>query len=250
MAQRLFGITGLYCAGKNYVARLLEQRNIPVLDIDKLGHEVLRREAPAIVRRFGKDVLDDGGAVDRKRLGALVFDNAAELAALEAIVHPAANRLTEEWLEQRNGLCAINAALLHKSSVYDKLEAIVVVEAPLLVRLFRAIKRDRLPLRELFRRFQSQNNFPRYKGVAGTVRQPTGQGAVSRLPDKAAQLFFCPADMYSIRNFGFFGSQQRLEKRIDAILEGLRHGKEKITVGRGFGGSISGDRGERRDSDF
>jgi dephospho-CoA kinase len=39
--KKLIGLTGTYCAGKNHVASLLEQRRLPVLDLDKLGHEVI-----------------------------------------------------------------------------------------------------------------------------------------------------------------------------------------------------------------
>jgi dephospho-CoA kinase len=180
--QKIIGLTGLYCAGKNFVAALLEKRGVPVLDVDKLGHTAIEREKEAIVARFGGDVLTADGKIDRRLLGGKVFGSAGELAALEAIVHPAANALTEEWIaaqsaarvaghqaEAANGslgrncgedsLCVINAALLHKSSVFGRLDRIIVVRAPLLVRLIRAKKRDRLPLTSLIKRFNSQKEF-------------------------------------------------------------------------------------------
>ena len=234
--KTILGLTGLYCSGKNHVSRLLEKRGLPVLDLDKLGHEAIRGETEKIVRRFGREVLDKGGLPDRRLLGKTVFGRPEELAALEAIVHPVVNRLTEEWAAGQTGLCVINAALLHKSSLYTRLSALLVVRAPLPVRFFRARWRDKLPVRELVKRLSSQNDFPRY-----------GAG------DSGAQLFFCSADTYIIENSGFPGSEGALEKRIDAILEGLcygkgKTGKEKTTVGDGLGGGVSGDRGQRRDS--
>jgi dephospho-CoA kinase len=156
----VIGLTGLSCAGKNHVAGLLEKRGIPVLDVDKLGHEALTLETVAVAARFGGGVLDETGAVDRKKLGALVFGKPEELAALESIVHPAANRLTTAWIARQEGRpCVVNAALLHRSSAFERLAAIILVQAWLPVRLYRARKRDRLPLAVVLKRFHAQRNF-------------------------------------------------------------------------------------------
>jgi dephospho-CoA kinase len=157
---KVIGLTGMYCAGKNHIASMLEKRGIPALDVDKLGHTAIEEEKTAILRRFGPEVLGTDGSIDRKKLGALVFGKAEELASLEAIVHPAANRLTGQWLREREGrTLAINAALLHRSSAFEQLDAIILVTAPWLVRLVRARGRDKLPWRELIKRFYSQRNF-------------------------------------------------------------------------------------------
>ncbi|MDR1099613.1 MAG: dephospho-CoA kinase [Treponema sp.] len=162
--SNIIGLTGTYCAGKNHVARLFEARGIPVLDVDKLGHRALEIERDAVARRFGPSALGEGGAVDRRRLGALVFGRPGELAALEGIVHPAANRLTEEWVAARGGRpCVLNAALLHRSSAFARLDAVILVKAPVLTRLLRARKRDRLPWMDIIKRFESQSAFtPQY----------------------------------------------------------------------------------------
>jgi dephospho-CoA kinase len=203
MGGKIIGLTGPYCAGKNHIAGLLEKRGLPVLDVDKLGHQAIAGEREAIVSRFGADILGPGGEVDRRRLGAKVFGKPGELAALEALVHPAANRLTLRWLEGQGGRpCVVNAALLHKSSVFGRLDAVIVVTAPCLTRLLRAKKRDRLPWPALIRRFRSQRGF------------------VSRYRDKN---FSGNADIYVIGNRGYMTFMSRLlkntlERRIDAIL--------------------------------
>ncbi|MDR1142774.1 MAG: dephospho-CoA kinase [Spirochaetaceae bacterium] len=222
----LIGLTGLYCSGKNHVASLLEKRGFPVLDVDKLGHEVLETKREALVRRFGSGILDPAGRIDRRLLGALVFGRPEVLAVLEGIVHPAVNDLTARWIDRQAGPCVINAALLHKSAAFSRLNAVLVVRAPLPVRFLRARKRDALPPAALIRRFSSQKDFP--------------------LQSRGAQLFPSAADIYIVENPGFPGSRRSLEKRIDAILEGLQnHGKEEITAYGGFGGSIPG-RGDKR----
>ena len=185
----LIGLTGAYCAGKNHVAALLEQRGLPTLDVDKLGYAAIEAEKAAICARFGDDIRRPDNTVDRRRLGEKVFGKPGELAALEAIVHPSANRLTEEWIAAQGGkTCVINAALLHRSTVFERLDRVILVTAPFLIRLLRAKKRDRLPWRVLLKRFASQRNF-------------------------TSQYLAGKADIYRVENSGF-----HLESRIDAIL--------------------------------
>jgi dephospho-CoA kinase len=206
---KLIGLTGTYCAGKNHIAALLEARGLPVLDVDKLGHQAIEAEKKAIFARFGQNLGDSKGNVDRRLLGERVFGKPEELAALEAIVHPAANRLTEEWIAQKKVKkvtdtvlgrqnAVINAALLHKSSAFERLDFIILVEAPFLTRLIRARKRDGLSWFALIRRFASQKNF-------------------------TSQYLSGKADIYKVDNRGDSCSRRykaQLESRINAILSG------------------------------
>ncbi len=198
-APRLIGLTGQYCAGKNYVAGLLEARGIPVLDVDKLGHQALEEEKDTIISRFGPELLTPEGKVNRRLLGARVFADPQALKDLEAIVHPRANQLTEAWIAGRpEPVLAINAALLHRSAVFSRLSCIIIVQAGLLTRLIRAKQRDRLPLHTLLQRFKSQTQF-------------------------TTQYFHENADTYVVKNRGVTGICARwhryyLERRLDAIL--------------------------------
>jgi len=203
----LIGLTGAYCAGKNYVATLLEARGLPVLDVDKLGYQALEAEKETIFAQFGPGLQRDDGSLDRRLLGERVFGDPEKLAALEDIVHPLANRLTDEWIaSQNNGPCVINAALLHRSSAFNRLDCIIMVNAPFLTRLLRARRRDRLKLREILKRFARQRDF-------GT------------------QYLSINAEIYRVENSGFscragggfgFRNRQKLERRLDNILEGIR----------------------------
>ncbi len=195
----LIGLTGAYCAGKNHVGRLLEARGIAVLDVDRLGHQAIETEKTAILDRFGRRILGADGRVDRRLLGALVFGHPGEMRALEDIVHPAANRLTEAWIAaRRDQPLAINAALLHRSSVFAHLDFIIYVRAPLLARLLRARRRDHLSLPAILKRFASQHEF-------------------------SAQYLGNKADIHKVDNRGCTGTPSRrhsrdLERRIDEIL--------------------------------
>ena len=197
--KKIIGLTGTYCAGKNHAASLLEGMGIPALDVDKLGHQVIETEKERLLSCFGDDIAAPEGFIDRKRLGEKVFGHPEKLAVLEDIIHPAVNRETLSWISSRNEkACVINAALLHRSSAFEILDAIIIVEAPFMVRLLRARKRDRLPWPALFRRLGSQSDFH-----------------TQYLKEKT--------DIYRVENFGFPGpkSRRKPEIQIKEILSRL-----------------------------
>jgi dephospho-CoA kinase len=196
----LIGLTGKYCSGKNHVASILEKKGLPVLDVDKLGYHVLETEKTAIFTQFGSDLQKPDGSFDRRLLGQRVFGNPEKLKLLESIVHPPVNRLTAEWtVNNKDKICVINAALLHKSEVFGKLDRIILVTAPFLTRFLRAKRRDKLSWIEISKRFSSQKDFN-------------------------SQYLSANAEIIRVGNPGLSGSlklQQKLERRIDIILEGI-----------------------------
>jgi dephospho-CoA kinase len=197
----LLGLTGLYCAGKNFVGKIFEENGFAVLDIDKLGHIALENRKDIIVERFGDNFLKLDGSIDRRALGAYVFSDADRLAVLEKIVHPEVDYLTLEWINVHKSVpCVINAALLHRSCIFDMLDSVVFVKAPYIVRMFRAKKRDGLSWNEIRQRFASQQ-FDIYYSIQSL-------------------------NIYYINNwgFGFFVKLNRrdIEKRVNEILSALR----------------------------
>src|SRR5712671_3327065 len=87
-------LTGGIATGKSYVLEQFRKHGIPCLDADLLAHgvESAGTEATqAIAARFG-DVLTADGAVDRRKLGPIVFADPSARKELEAIVHPAVYR--------------------------------------------------------------------------------------------------------------------------------------------------------------
>jgi dephospho-CoA kinase len=89
------GLTGGIATGKSYVAEALRRHGIPVIDADAIAHGVMAggtEAAAAIAARFGPDILAADGAVDRRKLGPIVFADSSARRELEAIVHPAIHR--------------------------------------------------------------------------------------------------------------------------------------------------------------
>ncbi len=65
----VIGLTGRYCAGKNHIASLFESRGFALIDVDKLGHQTLQEARESLAVTFGREILAEDGAVDRKKLG-------------------------------------------------------------------------------------------------------------------------------------------------------------------------------------
>jgi dephospho-CoA kinase len=197
----LIGLTGKYCAGKNYAAAFLEKSGLPVLDVDKLGHKALEYKKDEVFSCFGNEIKNQDGSVNRRLLGEKVFGKKDAITALEAIVHPQADRMTLEWIRLQKGKpCVINAALLHKLSVFGQFKNILLVDAPFFTRLLRAKRRDRLSWLSILRIMTSQKRF--------SLQYLTGN-----------------ADIYIVKNPGIRGflpgsavNETKLERQINQIL--------------------------------
>lgn len=128
------GLTGGIASGKSAVAARMRELGLTVLNADLLAHRLMEPGQSAyddVVREFGRDVLAADGAVDRKKLGEIVFHDAARRERLNRIVHPRVIEAREEQLKQMEaenprGLAIVEAALLIEAGYYEKLDRLVV----------------------------------------------------------------------------------------------------------------------------
>ena len=185
-------------AGKNAAAKLLEKRGWLCIDADTLVHEAIKSEADKIIRTFsqdaqkrGIDIVRQDGSVDRRSLGKLVFSDASLLAKQEAIVYPAIEKCAMQKIDSHEAKnIALNAAVLYKTPTLMRLcRAILYVEAPLLVRLLRAKKRDGDAVRAICKRFRAQRGLYRNYKQSGIpivkVRNVSSLSALERNTEKA-----------------------------------------------------------------
>ena len=151
------GITGKYCAGKDAVSSLLLQRGFSLVDEDDIGHRALEANRDAVIRAFGDAVRSSGGAVDRAKLGSIVFSNQDKLRSLEKIVHPWMVAETARELEGiAGGNAVVNAAILFRMGLHTLCDFIIVVKAPLIFRVLRGLRRDGRGLRHVLGRMKNQ----------------------------------------------------------------------------------------------
>src|SRR5262245_57484192 len=146
-SPKVIGLIGGIGSGKSQVARVFAERaGARVISGDALGHEALRQPEvrDQVVRRWGDAVLDAGGAVDRKKLGGIVFASPSELRALEAVVHPWITwRIREELASaRRDGVpfVVLDAALLFEAGWAGLCDAVVFVDVPREARLERVVR--------------------------------------------------------------------------------------------------------------
>ncbi|HDQ14643.1 MAG TPA: dephospho-CoA kinase, partial [Sediminispirochaeta sp.] len=153
------GLTGKACAGKDEAAELFRRRGWLVLDVDAYGHRALEVEKERVLESFGYGVRGNDGRIDRKKLGALVFADRDSRDLLESIVHPRMKQEVaadiEEARLERRPVC-LNAALLFKMDLHLHCERVLMIKAPLLLRVWRARRRDGLPIYQIIGRMISQ----------------------------------------------------------------------------------------------
>ena len=148
----VIGLTGGIGTGKTHVSRLLEDLGATIVNADLLGHEVYAPQSEgwhAVVDAFGDGIVADGGEIDRRALGGIVFSDPDALLQLNAIMHPRIYALAEQRLnslaEQGVTNAVLEAALLIEAKwtpLVDEVWVTVSPEADVIARLQRRNNMD------------------------------------------------------------------------------------------------------------
>ncbi|RKG63817.1 dephospho-CoA kinase [Corallococcus sp. CA054B] len=148
--MHVFGLTGGIASGKSTVSRMLRELGARVLDADVLAREVVEPGTPGLKRideRF-PGVVGPDGRLDRVKLGAHIFANAEERAALNAIVHPEVRALFLQKLQalEAEGVthAVYDVPLLIETGLHTAMEGVAVVWVPREVQKARLMTRDGL----------------------------------------------------------------------------------------------------------
>lgn len=173
-------VTGPMAAGKNAASSILEKKGFACVDADLLVHQAVENAKEEILASFGSladekglPLLTENGHINRRNLGALIFQSPELIKKQEDIVYPILNGLFEDFMEENKGRnLVINATVLYKVPLIKKVDSVLFIDAPMLQRLFRAKRRDGMSLKLILQRFKAQRNlFAKYKkSVADTVR--------------------------------------------------------------------------------
>ena len=196
-------VTGSIGSGKSAVCELLAERGFEIIDADKISHDILDRCAAQVAEIFGsqyivqksaqarnlsshagfdasgdeENLIDSCVSVDRKKLGELVFKDPAELAKLEALLHP---KITAEILSQAQALDAkgkiyfVDIPLFFEGKRYEFFDKVAVVYAPKDTLIARVMKRNRLDRAAAKHRVELQMDIEQKRAMADFVIDNSG----------------------------------------------------------------------------
>jgi dephospho-CoA kinase len=157
-------LTGGIATGKSYVLDQFRKHGAPCLDADELAHGAMVAGAEAtraIADRFGSDILAADGSVDRRKLGPLVFADAAARRELEAIVHPAVYRAIAAGLRGFDlvgeyAFAVVDIPLLFESGHAKDFDRVIVTACPPELQVKRLTERGALSEADARQRLAAQ----------------------------------------------------------------------------------------------
>lgn len=163
--MKRIGITGPTGAGKTTALNALTSLGAHVIDADKVYHDLLESSVPmrkALTERFGAEILDKNGRIDRKALGNVVFVDADALADLNAITHRFVLEEIERQASQAEAegrpAVAIDAIALIESGAAETCDAVVGILAPKQVRIRRIMAREGISEEYARKRVEAQQD--------------------------------------------------------------------------------------------
>ena len=161
---RLIAITGGIGAGKSVVSNVLRALGYKVYDSDSEAKRLMDTSEDIkndLSTFIDKNVVDDNGTIDRKKLADIVFNDADKLLLLNKIVHAAVRDDIREFTHQSQQYPVfVETAILYQSEIDRMVDAVWDVTAPVDVRICRVMKRNSLTAEQVKARIESQQFTP------------------------------------------------------------------------------------------
>ena len=176
------GLTGGLASGKSFVGQALADLGCYLIEADELGHKVLLPGGAAyegVVREFGRDILDEAGCIDRKKLATLVFDVPARLEKLNQLVHPPVGELQRRIIAEiaerdPEAIVVVAAAILVETGSYKRYDRLIVVTCTREQQIERALKRGAASREQVLARLSRQLPLEEKVRVADYVIDTSG----------------------------------------------------------------------------
>ena len=158
------GLTGSIAVGKSFVLRRLAELGCHVIDADDIARTVVAPGSvglKSVTQTFGEGFLQPDGALDRAKLGAIVFSDEQRRAQLNSILHPLIiaaqdDQIREIESQDPTGIAVIDAALMIESGGYRRLDKLIVVHCRPEIQLDRLMSRENLSREAAEQRIASQ----------------------------------------------------------------------------------------------
>lgn len=184
----IIGLTGGIASGKSTVARMLEEKGALLLDADFIAREVVLPGKPAwreIRDWLGPSITGPGGAIDRARLGKLIFSDPAARERLNGIVHPRVmetfiTRTEEIRRRHPDAVVVYDVPLLIEAKMDRMVDLVVLVYAAEEIQLARLQSRDKLTAAEALSRLRAQMPLAEKRAYADVIIDNSGSLAETR----------------------------------------------------------------------
>jgi dephospho-CoA kinase len=191
---KVIGLTGGIGSGKSTVSQYLKELGAVIIDADKVGHEAFQPATEAwreVVATFGRDILTPNGEIDRKKLGAIVFDNPPALTQLNRIMHPKMRDMMkaqiDEYRRQGVAVVVLEAAILIEANWTPLVDEVWVTIAPDSAVLERLKKQRGLAEEQTLSRIRSQlSNEERLKHADVVI---TNEGNLGEVKARVKELW-------------------------------------------------------------
>lgn len=188
MANWTVVLTGGIGSGKSLVAGLFAQRNVAVVEQDELSREIVEPGQPAlqhIVTRFGANIIDSEGRLNRAELRKRIFADPRDRIWLNQLTHPLINELT--WKRVRDATTpyalVVNPLLGGRSSAYDRF---LVVDVPTEIQVARTMQRDNISQALARKMIDSQTDRVLRLKIADDVIR--NDGTIAQVEERVASL--------------------------------------------------------------
>lgn len=156
------GLTGGVASGKTTVSDFFKGLGIPVIDADVISHEVTQPDGSAfeeIISSFGSSILDENGLIDRKKMRAIIFDDASKKEMLERIIHPKVREEMFDSVSQSNDhYLIVSVPLLVETGMNEMMDRTLVVDCSEETQIERLMHRDKITLGEAKSILRNQTN--------------------------------------------------------------------------------------------
>lgn len=177
----VLGLTGPSGSGKSAAAKILNTMGFEIVDADSIAREVVKPGSGCLsdlCSAFGKEILQQDGNLDRKKLAKIAFFDTININKLNSITHPYIIRAIEDTIKglKCNGIdyVVLDAPALFESGAQRLCDRVLAVAAPDEIRLNRIIKRDRLTPEEARLRLKAQPGLDFYKNQSDYVVENNG----------------------------------------------------------------------------
>jgi dephospho-CoA kinase len=183
-------LTGGIASGKTAVSDHFARLGVPVVDTDRIAHDMVEPGQPALQRiadSFGPGILDCGGALDRRKMRKLIFSDPVLKSRLENILHPLISEEVLRQIGRQTGpYCILVIPLFAESSSYTWIDRVLVVDVPEEVQIKRVMARDQIEWEQAEAILQAQTG--RHKRLALADDVLDNSGSFSELKKRVEKL--------------------------------------------------------------